>query len=183
MTPAGGRVASLVPVTPAQEPSPEEGDGMSGRRRIVDSGRLWVGGIMAGVVGAGIAVVGLLVARGIADVPVFVEQGGKLVNASSWWYAGAAMLAALLATGLLHGLLLGAPRPFTFYGWITGLAVAIAALVPYTTGAKMDSKVATSLINLAIGIAIATIVAAVGRTAASVLDEAPNRPGGPVPGW
>ncbi len=156
---------------------------MSGNRRIVDAGRLWVGGIMAGVVGAGIAVVGLLIARGIADVPVFVEQDGKLVNASTWWYAGAAIVAALLATGLLHALLLGAPRPFTFYGWVSGLAVAIAALVPYTTGADLDSKVATSLINLAIGIAVASIVASVGRTAARVLDEAPDRPPGPPPGW
>jgi hypothetical protein len=155
---------------------------MSGNRRVVDAGRLWVGGIMAGVVGAGIAVVGLLIARGIADIPVLVEQEGKLVSASTWWYAGVALIAALLATGLLHALLLGAPRPFTFFGWITGLAVAIAALLPYTTGADLDSKVATSLINLVIGIAIASIVASVGRSAARLLDEAPG-PGGPGPAW
>ena len=113
---------------------------MSGNRRVVDAGRLWVGGIMAGVVGAGIAVVGLLIARGIADIPVLIEQKGKLVSASMWWYAGAALFAALLATGLLHALVLGAPRPFTFYGWITGLAVAIAALLPYTTGAKWTPR-------------------------------------------
>ena len=156
---------------------------MSGNGRTVDTGRLWVGGVMAGVVGAGIAVVGLLVARGIADIPVLVEREGTLVSASTWWYAGAALLAALLATGLLHGLLLGAPRPFTFYGWITGLAVAIAALVPYTTGAETESKVATSLINLGIGIAIATTVATVGRSAARVPDESPDRRGGPAPRW
>ena len=155
---------------------------MSGNRRVVDAGRLWVGGIMAGVVGAGIAVVGLLIARGIADIPVLVEQKGKLVSASMWWYAAAALFAALLATGLLHALVLGAPRPFTFYGWITGLAVAIAALLPYTTGAEVDSKVATSLINLAVGIAIATIVGTVGRSATRLLDEAPG-PGGPGPAW
>ena len=156
---------------------------MSGSSRTVDTGRLWVGGVMAGVVGAGIAVVGLLIARGIADIPVLVEQEGELVSASTWWYAGAALLAAALATGLLHGLLLGAPRPFTFYGWITGLAVAIAALAPYTTGAETESKVATSLLNLAIGIAVATIVASVGRSASRVPDRSPDRPDGPVTRW
>ena len=154
---------------------------MSDNRRVIDAKRLWIGGIMAGVVGAGIAVVGLLIARGIFDIPVLVEQEGKLVNPSTWWYAGVALLAAVLATGLLHLLLLGAPRPFTFYGWITGLAVAVAVLLPYTTAAKPESKLATSLINLVIGAVIASIIASVGRSSVRIADEPLDRPGGQVP--
>jgi hypothetical protein len=156
------------------------GPGGSRRRWSVDAGRLWIGGVMAGVVGAGVVVVGFIVTRGILDVPVLVEREGKLVNANVWWYALGAFAAALVATGLLHVLLLGAPRPFTFYGWITGLAVAIAALVPFTTGAKLDTKVALCALNLAAGVVVAVIVGTVGRSAFRPLRPYDADPAGPV---
>jgi len=153
-------------------------------KRTVDGGRLWMGGAMAGVVGAGVAVVGLLIARGIFDIPVLVQREGQLINASTLWYAAAAFVCALIATALLHVLLLAAPRPFTFYGWITGLAIAICALLPFTINAELASKVATSLINLAIGIVIATTIATVGRTAVTVTPPRPaGRPGDSVTPW
>jgi hypothetical protein len=155
------------------------GSGDRRRRWSVDAGRLWIGGVMAGVVGAGVVVVGFIVVRGILDVPVLVEREGKLVNANVWWYALGAFGAALVATALLHLLLLGAPRPFTFYGWITGLAVAIAALVPFTTGAKLDTKVSLCAINLAAGVVIAAIIATVGRSALRPTAVPPYGSGGP----
>jgi hypothetical protein len=144
---------------------------MADNRRIIDPGRLWTGGLMAGVVAAGVAIVGLLIARGIFDVRVLVQEDGQLVNANTWWYAAAAFLAAIVATGLLHLLLLSAPQPYRFFGWIVGLAIAIAVLLPYTTDAELSAKVATSVLNLAIGLCITSIVGGVGRTAARVLDE------------
>jgi hypothetical protein len=154
------------------------GSGMTGGgspRLRVDATRLWIGGVMAGIVGAGIVVVGFLVARGILDVSVLVERDGELVNANVWWYAGAAFLAALVATALLHALLAGAPRPFTFYGWITGLAIVIAGLIPFTTGAKLETKVTLAVINVAAGGVLAIIIATVGRSALRM-------PGGIAPG-
>jgi hypothetical protein len=144
---------------------------MADHRRIIDVGRLWTGGLMAGVVAAGVAIVGLLIARGIFDVRVLVQEDGRLVNANTWWYAGVAFLAALVATGLLHLLLLSAPQPYRFFGWIVGLVIAIAVLLPYASTAEPSAKVATSVLNLAIGLSIVSIVGSVGRTAARVLDE------------
>ena len=129
---------------------------------------------MAGVVAAGVAVVGLLIARGILDIAVLVQKNGKLVNANTWWYAAAAFLAAIVATGLLHVLLRSTPQPYRFFGWIVGLATAIAALLPYATDAELSSKVATSVLNLAIGLSIGSIVGGVGRTAARLLGERPR---------
>ncbi|HEY6746126.1 MAG TPA: DUF6069 family protein [Mycobacteriales bacterium] len=152
------------------------------KRRVVDTGRLWTGGVLAGVVAAGVALVGLLVVRGILDIPVLVERDGDLVDASTWWYAVAAFFAALAATGLLHLLLLQAPQPYRFFGWIVGLATAVAVLVPYATDATAASKVATSVINLVIGISIASVVVGLGRASARVLDEPdPERPYGRSP--
>jgi hypothetical protein len=150
----------------------------NGTRRVVDAGRLWSGGLLAGVVAAGIAVVGLLIVRGILDIPVLVSRNGNLVEASTWWYAGAAFLAAVAATALLHLLLAVAPQPFRFFGWIFGLAVAIAALIPFTTGAELRSKVSVALINLVIGLCIGSIVSSVGRSASRVVDM---RTSGPPP--
>jgi hypothetical protein len=134
----------------------------------VATGRLWMGGVMVAVVAAGVAVVGLLVARGIGNVPVLVERDGQLVNAETWWYAAAAFTGALLATALLNVLLLWAPRPYLFFGWIIGLATAVAALLPYTFDAPLGSRVATSAINLAIGICTGSLLAGIGRSAARV---------------
>lgn len=133
----------------------------------IDARKLWVGGVMAGLVAAGVAIVGLLIVRGVFDIKVFVRgDSGEIVNASTWWYALVSLLAAIAATGLLHLLLLSAPSPYRFFGWIVGLAVAIAVIVPFTTDAGTAAKVGTALINLAIGIAVYSIVSGVGRSAA-----------------
>ena len=139
-------------------------------RYRVDAARLWIGGLMAGLVAAGVAIVGLLIARGIFHVRVFTPTPrGELVNASTWWYALLAFWVAIAATGLLHLLLAAAPSPFRFFGWIIGLATAMAALVPFTTSAQLPPKLATAAINVAIGITVLSIVAGVGRSASQAV--------------
>ena len=155
--------------------SPNQPADSTPRRRVVDPGRLLAGGLMAGIVAAGVALVGLLIARGIADVPVLVERNGELIDADAWWYAGAAFAGAVVATGLLFVLITWAPQPFRFFGWIVGLVTALAALVPFATEAELASKVATSLINLAIGLCIGSIVSGVGRSATRIVPEPPAR--------
>src|SRR5262245_40448824 len=85
-------------------------DASSRRTYSVDAARLWAGGAAAAVVAAGVAVVGLLIARGVCNTPVLIpDRDGALVNANSARYAIAAAVAALLATALMHLLLLYAP--------------------------------------------------------------------------
>jgi hypothetical protein len=90
-----------------------EGDDGTGRGRVhVDAARLWTGGIATALV----VVVGVLIARGLFDVPVLAPEGeGALGNASTARLAILAAVAALLATGLMHLLLLSTPRPFRFF--------------------------------------------------------------------
>ena len=139
----------------------------SGARYQIDAQKLWIGGLMAGLVAAGVAIVGLLIVRGVFDIKVFVTGNkDEIVNASTWWYALASFTFALLATGLLHLLLVSAPSPWRFFGWIVGLAVAIIVIIPFTTDAELSAKVGTAAVNLAIGIAVYSIVSGVGRAAA-----------------
>jgi hypothetical protein len=72
-----------------------------------------------------------------------------------------AAAAALLATGLVHLLLLSTPRPLTFFGWIIGLATVLAVLLPFSTAAPVDAKLATAAVDLVLGIAIRSLFSGV----------------------
>src|SRR3954469_21025483 len=88
-------------------------------RTTVNAGRLWAGGLATAVVAALIAAVGILVGRGLFEVDVLAPKGaGVWGDASTGWYALGAGAAALTATALVHVLLLFAPRPMRFFGWV-----------------------------------------------------------------
>ena len=68
--------------------------------RTVDAGRLWTGGLATALVAALVALVGLLICRGLLDVPVLAPTDeGTLGNASTWRLAGLAALAACSPPG------------------------------------------------------------------------------------
>jgi Family of unknown function (DUF6069) len=132
----------------------------------VDVGRLWTGGVATAVVATLVALIGVLICRGLLDVPVLAPiEEGTLGGTSTFRLVALAAVAALLATGLLHLLLLSTPRPLRFFTWIVALATIAAALAPFLTDADLDEKVATSLVYLAIGISIGSLLSGVGRSA------------------
>jgi len=135
-----------------------------GSERPVNTTRLWYGGMATAVVAALVIFAGALVFRGVFGVPVLApEDAGALGDASTVFYALMAAVAALLATGLMHMLLLSAPRAMKFFGWILGLVTAIAAVAPFSEPVDTSSQVSTSVINLVTGIAIITLLRSVGR--------------------
>jgi hypothetical protein len=145
-----------------------------GGAHAVDAGRLWAGGAATAVVAALIALVGILVARGVFDVPVLAPEGkGTWGDADTPLYALYCALAALLATGLLHLLLISTPRPLQFFSWIIGLATVAAAVAPFLANGSTSSKIATGVINLAVGIAIGTLLSGSARSATRVRRPSP----------
>jgi hypothetical protein len=134
--------------------------------RRLDAGRLWAGGLATAVVAALVAVAGILLARGVLEIPVLAPQGdGLWGNANTATYALVAGGAALAATALLHLLVLTTPRFPRFFAWITGLLTMIAAVLPLTLDASAPSRIATATINLVLGLAIISILNGVVRTA------------------
>jgi hypothetical protein len=132
----------------------------------LDAARLWSGGVATGVVAALIAVVGVLLARGVLDVPVLSPEGeGVWGDASTVTYALVAGAVALAATALMQLLSVTTPRFPTFFTWIMVLLTAIAVVVPLSVPVDMSSKLATALVNLVIGIAITSILNGVARSA------------------
>jgi hypothetical protein len=135
----------------------------------LDAGRLWMGGIATAVVAALVAVVGVLISRGLFDVPLLAPtREGALGDTSTAGLAGLAAVAALLATGLMHLLLVTTPRPRRFFTWIMALATLIAVILPLMTDAEASSRIATALINLSIGVAVGSLVSSSARSAVSV---------------
>ena len=136
------------------------------QRPSIDAGRLWAGGAATALVAALIAVAGIAIARGLFDIPVLApEDQGVWGDADTGWYAGAAAVAALLATGLAHVLIATTPRPLRFFGWIIGLITLVATIMPFAADASTASKIVTALINVVLGIAIGTLITGVARSA------------------
>jgi nitric oxide reductase large subunit len=133
---------------------------------IVDARKLWTGGVITAVIVFGLTIAGFLIVRGILNYPILgIQRGGAVVHASMFGYAGGAALVALLATAAMHILLLSAPRPRWFFGWIGGVGTAIAVLFPLALPQDMTARLATATINLVLGLAITALVSG---TAASL---------------
>ena len=89
------------------------------------------GGVATAIVAALAVLAGVLITRGVLGIPVLAPKAASdFGDSSTAVYAGLAASCALLATALLHVLLLGTPRPFTFFAWITGLADVAWTLRP-----------------------------------------------------
>lgn len=159
------------------EPQPEHpGAGRPHTPRLqVDAGRLWPGGVATAVVAGLVALVGILVCRWLFGIPLLApKQDGAYGDAHTTALVLLAAAAALIATALVHLLMLSTPRPLTFFGWIIGLATVLAVLVPFSTTAPLTVKIATAVVDLALGIAIGSLVS--GVAARSVRIPATRRP-------
>jgi uncharacterized protein DUF6069 len=146
---------------PGGESNPGSRGHAAGRKWTVDAGKLWAGGVATAVVAALIAIVGIVLARGIFDVDVIApHKSGTWGNANTAVYALAAFGFGLLATGLMHVLLIATPSPVVFFGWILGLCTLLGALAPFATSADVAPKVSTAIINAVIGIAVWSLTVA-----------------------
>lgn len=139
------------------------------RRPMLKSSTLWAGGAAAALVAAGVAALGYLVVRGLFELRILgVDLDEQLFQPSMLGYAAAAALAALIATALMHVLLLSTPQPRVFFGWIVVLATALTALYPIMISGWVSAAIATAVVNVMIGCCIGTLVAMSARSAFTV---------------
>lgn len=132
----------------------------------VEGGRLWAGGFGTAIVAALVALVGILLVRGVLDIHILSpSDAGAYGDASTTTYAFGAFGIAIVATGLLHLMLLLMPRPVSFFNWILILATAVAVLIPFTVSADLESQIATAAVNLVIGICIMSLLNSVASIA------------------
>jgi Family of unknown function (DUF6069) len=138
---------------------------VSSRRRVgvgVDEGKLWAGGAASAVVAGLVALAGVLVSRWLFKVPLLApRQDGAYGDVRTTTLILVAVAAALAATALVHLLMLGTQRPLMFFGWIVALVTTIAVVFPFSTTAVLDAKIATAIVNLAIGLTTGMLVGGV----------------------
>jgi hypothetical protein len=156
--PVNGRTATTTPIRPAITPTD------AGRRVGVgaDARKLWAGGAASALITGLVALTGVLVSRWLFHLTVLApRQDGAYGDVRTTALILVAVAAALVATGVVHLLMLGTLRPLLFFGWIVGLVTTIPVIFPFSTTAPLDAKIATALVNLAIGIAVGTLVGGV----------------------
>lgn len=135
-------------------------------RPRVDAGQLCAGGAATAVKAALIALVGILICRWLFKIPILAPQrAGAWGNASTGAYAAVAAAIAIVATALVYLLVISAPRPTAFFGWIIGLLTAAAVAFPFSTTASLAEKAATAVLNLVLGIAIGSLLSGAARWA------------------
>ncbi len=145
-------------------------------RRRINARTLWAGGAATALVAALVALVGVVIFRGLFDIPVLApEREGVWVDASTGQLMILAAVAAVAATGLLHLLLVSTPRALSFFAWIVGLVTVALTLAPFASGESLETKIATAAIYLVIGLAILSLLSGVGRSAISRAAPDPDR--------
>ena len=145
----------------AQPPAPAR---PADREVTVSTRRLWAGGGATALVAAGVGVVGVLFVRGVLNIPILSAKGG-LVNPAMAVVPLSAGLAALVATALLHLLLLTTPRPVSFFSAICAIAIAIVVLQVFLASGTREDQVATAMLYLVIGGTVISLLSGVARTA------------------
>ncbi|BCN47131.1 MULTISPECIES: DUF6069 family protein [Prescottella] len=141
-------------------------------RTAVNWKRLWAGGVATAIVAALAGVVGVLAVRGPIDTPV-ISPPHTPWDSQVTTVAVYAAIAALIATGLLHLLLISTPRASTFFTWIGILATAAFALWPFSVDATAKSQIASGAIYLVVGIAIVSLLSGVAASAQSTFTARP----------
>lgn len=132
-----------------------------GRRVAIDAPRLWGGGLATAVVAALVAAVGVLVCRDLLHVKLVEPPLLKITNSFAGNYAITAFVAALVATGLAHLLSVVTPRPRIFFGWIVALVTVVTMVLPFTLAGNLEGKICAAVINMVIGLCIASLLSAV----------------------
>jgi Family of unknown function (DUF6069) len=141
--------------------TPNTPEPVPGKRVVIDAPRLWGGGLATAVVAALVAAVGVLVCRDLLHVKLVEPPLLKITDSFAGNYAITAFVAALLATGLAHLLSVVTPRPRIFFGWIVALVTVVTMVLPFTLDGNIKGKICAALINMVIGLCIASLLSAV----------------------
>jgi len=132
----------------------------------VQASVLWAGGVATAVVAALVAAIGELVFEAILDVPLveILNRGTTTWTDRASYWLGAAVL-ALLATGLMHLLVVAVPQPTRFFTWVLVLTAAVLVAAPFAYDEPRTSQIATAVTGLCVAISIGALLPGVARRA------------------
>ncbi|GAA3611315.1 hypothetical protein GCM10022419_115400 [Nonomuraea rosea] len=141
---------------------------------VIDTSRLWGGGLATALVAALVAWVAVLVSQAVLNVDLLTPPNRGLTGASGTvLYVFSAGMGALIATLILQIMVTLTPRPLAYFGWIIGLITVAFSVLPFTVEAHVVNQVATSLSNLCVGLVILTLLPKVGYSTIRARESSP----------
>ena len=123
----------------------------------LDQGKYWAAGLATSVVAGAAGLVMFMIAQAIfkADLMVPAKLGGeRLIELAPWSVFRNGVVAGIVAAGLLWLLLLIVPGATKFFGWIAGLFVIAAAILPFTFEVDTEDQLWLAAINLITGLVV-----------------------------
>lgn len=123
------------------------------------------GVLMTGVVTGLAAWLAAWIIRAVTEK---VNESGKLgiwnpLAQDELWFAVTGFVLALVGGALWYLLQIGTPAPDQFYGWIVGLLVAAAVIIPLFLSAEISSGIGTAVMHFIIGMPVLTLIPTMGR--------------------
>lgn len=141
----------------------------------IDHLRLWIGGVATALVAALLTLVIWWVVRDVLDIPALraLDDTRRFADDEAVDDAIVVFVATLVATAVLDALLVLAPTPLRFFGWLLGLAAAVVALAPWTTDGETAPKLARSIGTVVVALTVWSLLTGAARR--SVRYPAPGR--------
>lgn len=126
---------------------------------------VFAGGVIATAVVTGLA--GWLVAWIIRTIFDRINEAGKYglwnpMAGDQYWFAVVGFVCALVGGALWYVLQLSTPAPDQFYGWIVGLLIVAAVVLPLLLSTEWEAGLATAIVHLAIGLPILYLIRGMG---------------------
>jgi hypothetical protein len=163
-----GTVPTGEPADTWDAPVPAPGENLR-----LAAGRFWAGAAATVLVCALIGLAAAVIIEQVFGLEL-LSPGllGDSTNAS-WTAAGA--LFALLAAVVLQVLVLAAPRPSMFFGWLVALTTVILAVLPFTGSPDPLAGIVTAVVWLVLGLAVWSMLSSVlTRTLVRPVPRAPR---------
>jgi hypothetical protein len=151
-------VVEPMPVQPqAVQPQPVQPQQQPPK---LDAGKYWAGAAATILVCALLGVAASVIFDDVFGVGLIPPPDVLGVGDDASWAAAGAVF-ALISAAVLHILVMIAPSPRMFFGWLVGLATVILAVLPWTSSGDPLASAMTSLVWVILGIATASLLGAV----------------------
>ncbi len=124
----------------------------------IDQRRYWVGAVLTAAVAVLVAVLGMLIAKGVFHQSIIMRDGDGSFAVHVGAYALFTALISVLTSVLFLGICQFAPRPGLYFAWIGALGVLFTAVLPFTMSLALVSQIIFAVINVLVGVAIVTLV-------------------------
>ncbi|WP_418276362.1 hypothetical protein ACNHYB_00095 [Isoptericola jiangsuensis] len=123
-------------------------------RPRLDAGRYWRGVAVTALVSALLGFAAAVILGEVFDLDIGADSAPVTWTLTAGFFA-------LLAGVVLYLLVLGAPRPRMFFGWLVTIATLILAVLPFTASEITVESVLTALAWVVLGIAVYSMTAGV----------------------